>query len=113
MSRQQIARIDFFRISIAVSVCLIAVCAYAPWPGGRPTETAQPEFSIKQPTLIVSPKSTPNPTISPTPNSLIRSIDFKNFTYPKIGARGTFTLKDGHGETGMLQTAASLRMLPQ
>lgn len=43
-----------------------------------------------------SPESKPSPTPSPTPNSPIRSVDFENFTYPEIGSRGTFTLKNGH-----------------
>jgi hypothetical protein len=47
-------------------------------------------------TAIASPAPKIEPTPSPTPNSPIRSIDFENFTYPAIGSRGTFTLKDGN-----------------
>ena len=36
---------------------------------------------------------------SPTPDSPIRSVDFENFTYPKIESRGRFTLKDGREPT--------------
>jgi hypothetical protein len=43
-----------------------------------------------------SPDSKATPTPSPTPNSPIRTVDFENFTYPEIGARGTFTLKGGY-----------------
>jgi hypothetical protein len=43
--------------------------------------------------VVASP--TPQTTSTPTSNSPIRSIDFKNFTYPNIDAEGSFTLKDG------------------
>ena len=43
--------------------------------------------------VVSSP--TPQTTPSPPLNSSIRSVDFKNFTYPNINAKGTFTLKDG------------------
>jgi hypothetical protein len=58
------------------------------------TQTTSP--SAGQAKAIASPESRPSPTPSPTPNSPIRSIDFENFTYPEIGSRGTFTLKNGH-----------------
>ena len=50
----------------------------------------------QQTNAVASPAPKVEPTPSPTPNSPIRSVDFKNFTYPEIGSRGTFTLKDGH-----------------
>jgi hypothetical protein len=45
----------------------------------------------KNPVLSPTPRTVP----TPTPSSAIRSVDFENFTYPHIHARGTFTLKDG------------------
>jgi len=39
--------------------------------------------------------STPQTTPTPTSDSPIRSVDFENFTYPNIDAKGTFTLKNG------------------
>lgn len=44
-------------------------------------------------TVVASP--TPQTTSLLTSNSPIRSIDFENFTYPNIDAKGNFTLKDG------------------
>lgn len=96
MRQHQILRIVFLRLCIAFSTFALGVCAYALWPYERSTNTDKPEVNIEQTTPLVSGGSKQAPTVSSRPNSSIRSIDFENFTYPQIGARGTFTLKDGH-----------------
>jgi hypothetical protein len=59
------------------------------------TRPPVPAESNKSP----SPAQEATPYPSPAPASPIRSIDFENFTYPEIGARGKFTLKDGREPT--------------
>lgn len=81
------------RIVVPLSVALVTLCLAACAPHrNRPRDPAQGGASP-------SPARETQPTPSPAPPSPIRAIDFENFTYPEIGARGKFTLKGGREPT--------------
>jgi hypothetical protein len=96
MTRQRILRILFLRLSAAGCCFAIGVWTFALWPSQHSIKIDRLDVGSGNTTPIVSPGSKSNVAISSTPNSPIRSIDFENFTYPEISARGTFSLKDGH-----------------
>jgi hypothetical protein len=54
--------------------------------------------------------STPQTAPTATSNSPIRSVDFENFTYPNIGAKGTFTVKAG-AEPGVEEARSVIDVL--
>jgi hypothetical protein len=89
MNQKKILRLGFLRVFIAVFTFAIGVCTYVLWPYER---SIKPEGDSRQTNFVVSPEQQQK---SVSPDSPIRSIDFENFTYPEIEARGIFTLKDG------------------
>lgn len=76
------------RILAPLSIALVPLCLAACTPAeNQPRVLAQSNASP-------SPAQETQPAPAPAPPSPIRSIDFENFTYPEIDARGKFTLKD-------------------
>jgi hypothetical protein len=61
---------------------------------------------VKSVGVLPTPQTTPTAIL----NSPIRSVDFENFTYPNIGAKGTFTVKAG-SEPGVEEARSVIDVL--
>jgi hypothetical protein len=78
---------------VPLSIALVTLCLVA----CTPAQTQPPVLA--QHNASPSPSQEAQPIPPPTPPSPIRSVNFENFTYPEIGSRGKFTLKDGQEPT--------------
>lgn len=78
---------------VPLSIALVTLCLAACAPSKtRPVVSAQSNASP-------SPAPEAHPAPSPAAPSPIRSVNFENFTYPEIDARGKFTLVGGREPT--------------
>src|SRR5258705_12623723 len=77
--------LEMFACSLLALTLLTSACSAA--------KTKLPAIAENASLPSPSPKFEASP--SPKANSPIRSVDFENFTYPEIGSRRTFTVKDG------------------
>jgi hypothetical protein len=85
LSRIELKTLAIFAGSLLALTILTSACSAA--------KTKSPALTEK----AISPSPSPRFEASPSQkaNSPIRSVDFENFTYPEIGSRRTFTVKDG------------------
>lgn len=83
------------RILVPLSMALVTLCMAA----CTSVETRPPVFTQSSASPSPTQETQPVPVPSPAPPSPIRSVDFENFTYPEIDARGEFTLTDGREPT--------------